>query len=88
MVMDAMRMNQGYVGECLVIDEEPNAYAANFFIYQKTPTNHYGMSAQIIASKLSVVAQVFTIKLDHGLSKFSCDIIVKWARSISLERNG
>jgi hypothetical protein len=22
------------------------------------------------------------------LSEFSCDIIVKWARSISLERNG
>jgi len=25
MVMDAMRMNQGYVGQCPIVDEEPNA---------------------------------------------------------------
>ena len=77
MVMDAMRMNQGYLGECLVIDEELNAYVASFFIYQKTLTNHYGMSAQIIASKLSVVAQVFTIKLDQGVSKASYNRIIE-----------
>jgi hypothetical protein len=28
------------------------------------------------------VAQVFTIKLDHGLSNVSYDTIVEWARSI------
>ena len=31
MVMDAMRMNQGYASKCLVIDEEPNADVAIFF---------------------------------------------------------
>jgi hypothetical protein len=35
MVMDAMRMNQGYVGECLVIDEEPNAYVASFLFIKR-----------------------------------------------------
>jgi hypothetical protein len=31
MVMDVMRMNQDHVGECLIIDEEPNANATSFF---------------------------------------------------------
>jgi len=25
MVMDAIRMNQGYAGQCPIVDEEPNA---------------------------------------------------------------
>jgi hypothetical protein len=33
-------------------------------------------------SKLSHVAQVFTIKSGHGLSEAGYDIIVEWARSI------
>ena len=32
MVMDAIRMNQGYTGKCLVIDEELNTDAASFFL--------------------------------------------------------
>jgi hypothetical protein len=28
MVMNAMRMNQGYAGECSIVDEESNASAA------------------------------------------------------------
>jgi len=31
MVMDAMRMSQGNVSECPIIEEEPNADAARFF---------------------------------------------------------
>jgi len=31
MVMDAMRMNQGNVNQCPIIEEEPNADAARFF---------------------------------------------------------
>ena len=31
MVMDVMRMNQDHVGECLIIDEEPNANTTSFF---------------------------------------------------------
>ena len=32
MVMDAMRMNQGNVSQCLIVKEEPNADAARFFL--------------------------------------------------------
>ena len=35
MIMDAMRMNCGDVGECSIIDEEPNAYATRFFNFLK-----------------------------------------------------
>jgi hypothetical protein len=38
-------------------------------------------------SKFSAVAQVFTIKSDHGLSEVSYDKIMKWARSILPEWN-
>jgi hypothetical protein len=31
MVMDEMRMNQGNVSKCLIVEEEPNADAARFF---------------------------------------------------------
>ena len=30
-VMDAMRMNQGNVSQCPIVEEEPNAEAAKFF---------------------------------------------------------
>jgi hypothetical protein len=32
MVMDAMRMNQGNVSQCPIIEEEPNADAPRFLI--------------------------------------------------------
>jgi hypothetical protein len=38
-------------------------------------------------NKLLVVAHVFNIKSDHGLSKVSYNRIVKWTRSISPEGN-
>jgi hypothetical protein len=31
MVIDAMRMNQGYTGKCLIVDEEPNVDTTRFF---------------------------------------------------------
>ena len=31
MVMDTMRMNQSVVGECAIVDKEPNADATKFF---------------------------------------------------------
>jgi len=81
MVMDAMRMNQGNVSQCPIVEEEPNADAVGFFDLLKDSneplwdgcTNH---------SKLSVVAQVFTIKSNHRLSEASYDKIMEWARSI------
>jgi hypothetical protein len=86
MVMDAMRMSEGNVSECPIVEEEPNADAAMFFYLLKDfdkplwdgCTNH---------SKLSTVAQVFTIKSDHGLSEAGYDKIIEWARSILPERN-
>jgi hypothetical protein len=86
MVLDAMRMSEGNVSECPIAEEEPNANAARFFDLLKDSdeplwdgcTNH---------SKLSAVAQVFTIKSDHGLSEVGYDKIIKWARSILPERN-
>jgi len=86
MIMDAMRMNQGNVSQCSIIEEEPNADAARFFDLLKDSneplwddcTNH---------SKLSVVAQVFTIKSDHGLSEVGYEKIIEWTRSILLEGN-
>jgi len=86
MVMDAMRMNQGNVSQCPIVEEEPNADAIRFFDLLKDSdeplwndcTNH---------SKLLVVAQVFTIKSDHGLSEASYDKIIEWTRSILPEGN-
>jgi len=74
------------VSQCPIIEEEPDTDPARFFDLLKDfdeplwdgCTNH---------SKLSVVAQVFTIKSDHRLSEASYDKIIKWARSILLEGN-
>ena len=38
-------------------------------------------------NKLSVVAQVFTINLNHKLSEAAYDTIVEWARSFLPEGN-
>jgi hypothetical protein len=86
MVMDVMRMNQGNVNQCPIIEGEPNADATRFFDLLKDYdeplwdgcTNH---------NKLLAVAQVFTIKSDHGLSEAGYDKIIEWARSILLEGN-
>jgi hypothetical protein len=64
MVMEAMRMNQGNISQCPIIEEEPNTDVARFFDLLKDSdellwdgyTNH---------SKLSAIAQVFTIKSDQ-----------------------
>jgi len=38
-------------------------------------------------SKLLIVAQIFTIKLDYGLIEASYEKIIEWARNILLEGN-
>jgi hypothetical protein len=45
MVMDAMRMNEGNVSQCPIIEEKSNADATRFFD-PNILTNHYGMTAQ------------------------------------------
>jgi hypothetical protein len=86
MVMDAMRMNQGHADQCSIVDEESNADMARCFDLLKDSdkplwdgcTNH---------SKLFVVADVFTIKLNYRLSEACYDRIVEWAKNILPERN-
>jgi hypothetical protein len=41
-----MRMNQGNVSQCPIVEEEPNADAASFFYFWKILTNHYGMAVR------------------------------------------
>ena len=79
--------NQGNVSQCPIVEKEHNADATRFFDLLKDSdkplwdrcTNH---------SKLSVVAQVFTIKSNHGLSEASYDKIMEYARSILLKGKG
>jgi len=86
MVINVIRINQGNGSQCPLVKEEPNTDTTKFFDMLKDfdeplwdgCTNH---------SKLSVIAQVFTIKLDCGLSEVGYDRIIKWARSILPEEN-
>ena len=76
MVMDAMRMNQGNVSQCPILEEERYADATRFF-------NLFNVSDEPLwdgctnHSKSSVVARVFTIKSDCGLSKAGYDKIIE-----------
>jgi len=77
MVMDVMRMNRCYVGQCPIVDEEPNVNATSFFFYLLKESNKPLWYECTNHSKLSIIAQVFTIKLNHGLSEADFDRIIK-----------
>jgi hypothetical protein len=83
MVMDAMRISEGNVSESSIVEEEPNADAARFFDLLKDSDELLwdGCSHH---SKLLVVAQVFTIKSDHGLSEAGYDKIIEWVEAFYL----
>jgi hypothetical protein len=76
MVMDVIRINQGHVSQYRIIDDELNADANKLFYLLKDfdellldgCTNH---------SKLSVIARVFIIKSDYGLSEVGYDMSEK-----------
>jgi hypothetical protein len=76
MIMDATRINQDYTRECLTIDEKLNTYATRFFELLKDSDKSL-WDGCINHSKLSIVAQVLTIKLDHELSEASYNRIVE-----------
>jgi len=86
MVIGAIRMNQGNVSQCPIVEKEPNADAARFFDLFKDSDEPLWDGCTNY-SKLSAIAQVFTIKSDHGLSEVRYDKIIKWARSILPEGN-
>ena len=73
--MDAMRKNQGYAGECSIVDKEPNTCTISFLNFLNIPTDIMDECANY--SKLSIVAQMFTIKSNHGLSETDYDRIVE-----------
>jgi hypothetical protein len=77
MVMDTMRMNQDYADQCSIVDEEPNADTTRFFFYLLKDFDVPLWDGCINQSKLLHVAQVFTIKLDHRLSKANYERIVE-----------
>jgi hypothetical protein len=49
-IMDAMRMNPSYAGECSIVDEELNVDAIIFFELLNDLTNHYEIGTQIITN--------------------------------------
>jgi len=75
-VMDAMRRSEGNVNECPIIEEEPNADATRFFDLLKDSDEPLWDGCKS-HSKLSVVAHVFTIKSDHGLSEAGYNKIIE-----------
>jgi hypothetical protein len=87
MVMDAMRMSEGNVRECPIVEEEPNADAARFFDLLRD-SNELLWDGCTNHSKLSAVAQVFTIKSDHGLSEAGYDKIIEWREAFYLKGTG
>jgi hypothetical protein len=86
MVMDAMRLYQGNVSQYSIVEEEPNADATRFFDMLKD-SDELLWDGCTNRNKLSAVAQVFTIKSDHGLSEAGYVKIIEWTRSILPEGN-
>ena len=81
MIIDTMRMNMRYAGECPIIDEESYTDATRFFDLLKDSSKslYDGCTNN---SKLSIITQVFTIKSNHELSEADYDMIFEWAISI------
>jgi predicted transcriptional regulator len=86
MIMDVMRMNQGYAGECSIIDEEPDTNTTRFF-YRLKDFDESLWDECTNYSKLSIVEHVFTIKSDYGLNKVGYKKIIEYARNILLKGN-
>lgn len=77
--MNVMRMNQGYKNKCSIVGEEPNVDATRFFlllIYLLKNGNKPLWDECINYSKLSIVAYMLTIKLDHRLSEVDYEKII------------
>ena len=76
MVMDAIKINQDYLGECSRVDKEPNVDVTRFFKLLKDSdeplwdwcTNH---------NKLLAIAWMFTIKSYYKMIEVSYDNIIK-----------
>ena len=86
MMMDAMRINYGYSSEGLCVIKKPNIDATKFFELLKDFDESLWERCTS-QNKLSVIAQVFTIKSDYRLSEIDYDNIIKWVKNILLKGN-
>jgi len=79
--MDTMRINQDYTNICSILDEKLNANVARFFKHFKDYNEllWVGCTNQ---SKLSIIAQMFTIQSNYGQSEAGYEKIIEWVRSI------
>ena len=82
-----MRMSEGNVRECPIVEEKANADATRFF-YLLKDSNEPLWDGSTNHSKLSAIAQVFTIKSDHGLSEAGYDKIIEWREAFYLKGIG
>ena len=82
MIIDAIRMNQGYVDQCSIIDNEPNTNITNSFFLSFKNSNEPLWNERTNHNKLLVIASTFTTNLDYGLSKTDYDRIIKFVRNI------
>jgi len=67
MVIDAMKINQDYSSKCscnISLDEEPNVDPSRFFKPMKDSDEPLWNTC-VTHSKLSIIAQVFNIKLNY-----------------------
>jgi hypothetical protein len=81
-----MRMNEGNVSQCPIVEEKLDADAIRFFDLLRDSDESL-WDGYMNHNKLSVVAQVFTIKSNHGMSESGYDKIIEWTRSILPEGN-
>ena len=80
MGIDAIEMNQGHVGPYLITDEEPNVDATSFFFFhllKDSDESLWDMNDCTNYNKLSIIALMFTIKSNYGLSEASYDKIIE-----------
>ena len=81
MVMDAMKVNQGYADQYPIVDEECNADTTMVFDLLKDFDEPLWDRCTNI-SKLSVITHVFTIKSNNRLSEVDYYRIVEWEKNI------
>jgi hypothetical protein len=58
-----------------------------FFFYLLKDSNEPLWNGYTNYNKLSIIAWVFVIKSDYGISEAGYDSIIRWAKNILLEKN-
>jgi len=88
MMTDGMWINYCYSGKGSCVNEESNVDATRvFFFYLLKDSNEPLWNGYTNYNKLSIIAWVFVIKSDYGISEAGYDSIIRWAKNILLEKN-